>query len=482
MKLTSVLIPSLTLSLGLMMVLLIAPLGARAATLTALETVANVTAGTNDQGATTTATIANVAEVKATRTLTVNAVPLGNPETITIGSCVVTFGTVTQDINCADNAAAISTSTDATAAAIASRLRSLTGVTDTTGGHGALTITGTTTTAIFTTTNTEASSTPITFTDNTGGDVTSTASTSGVVPVAQRNTITIGGTAELGDIFTATLPTVGAVNYTSLSTDTTTTLIATGLGLAIVNSSGYASQAFTISTSTNTIVFNAKVAGTGFTQTSATTNRAAVAQTVTFTPAAIENADFNITINGTLYSVRMSAGATVKEVVEVFAPIVDANAAVACTEDDLKVSCSASSAGTAFTYSSNVTNVAAVTTSSSSGSSGGSKKKKTETKTTTTVSVPTKVTQTTVTTSSTVTFTTDLTVGVTGLEVKALQAYLNAKGFTVAVSGPGSKGNETMMFGGLTRAALAKFQAAKGIMPSVGYFGPKTRAYINANP
>ena len=77
-------------------------------------------------------------------------------------------------------------------------------------------------------------------------------------------------------------------------------------------------------------------------------------------------------------------------------------------------------------------------------------------------------------------FTRNLEVGGTGDDVLALQKFLNANGFTIAESGPGSSGNETSTFGGLTRAALAKFQAANGITPAVGYFGPKTRAAINA--
>lgn len=78
------------------------------------------------------------------------------------------------------------------------------------------------------------------------------------------------------------------------------------------------------------------------------------------------------------------------------------------------------------------------------------------------------------------TFTRDLTVGSRGDDVKALQQYLNSQGYQVAASGVGSPGSETTYFGPLTQAALAKFQAAKGVTPSVGYFGPKTRASIGA--
>ena len=66
----------------------------------------------------------------------------------------------------------------------------------------------------------------------------------------------------------------------------------------------------------------------------------------------------------------------------------------------------------------------------------------------------------------------------TGDDVKALQVYLNTHGFMIASSGPGSSGNETTKFGAATKAALSKFQKAKGITPAAGYFGPKTRASL----
>lgn len=78
-------------------------------------------------------------------------------------------------------------------------------------------------------------------------------------------------------------------------------------------------------------------------------------------------------------------------------------------------------------------------------------------------------------------WTRDLTLGSTGADVKALQQFLNGQGFMVASSGVGSTGNETEYFGALTKAALASFQAAKGISPAVGYFGPITRSFIATN-
>ncbi len=84
------------------------------------------------------------------------------------------------------------------------------------------------------------------------------------------------------------------------------------------------------------------------------------------------------------------------------------------------------------------------------------------------------------TVSASYTFTRNLTVGSTGDDVKALQQFLNAKGYQIASTGAGSLGNESTYFGGLTKAALAKFQAANGISPAVGYFGPITIAKVNA--
>jgi len=71
-------------------------------------------------------------------------------------------------------------------------------------------------------------------------------------------------------------------------------------------------------------------------------------------------------------------------------------------------------------------------------------------------------------------FTNDLTVGSTGAQVSSLQQLLISKGYLTAVSAP------TGYFGALTQKALAAFQAANGISPAVGYFGPKTRAFVNA--
>lgn len=75
-------------------------------------------------------------------------------------------------------------------------------------------------------------------------------------------------------------------------------------------------------------------------------------------------------------------------------------------------------------------------------------------------------------------FTRDLQLGDDHAEVRELQKYLNARGFTVSASGAGSPGRETTYFGEKTRQALAVFQATHKLNPPSGYFGAITRAFI----
>lgn len=72
-------------------------------------------------------------------------------------------------------------------------------------------------------------------------------------------------------------------------------------------------------------------------------------------------------------------------------------------------------------------------------------------------------------------FTTDLTVGSQGADVTALQQWLVAKGFLQMPAGVAYG-----YFGTLTKSALAAYQASVGITPAAGYFGPITRAKVNA--
>jgi peptidoglycan hydrolase-like protein with peptidoglycan-binding domain len=79
---------------------------------------------------------------------------------------------------------------------------------------------------------------------------------------------------------------------------------------------------------------------------------------------------------------------------------------------------------------------------------------------------------------STTTLSRDLYEGVSGEDVLTLQILLNANGYKVASTGSGSPGNETTYFGPATKAAVIRFQIARGISPAVGYVGPLTRAAL----
>lgn len=82
----------------------------------------------------------------------------------------------------------------------------------------------------------------------------------------------------------------------------------------------------------------------------------------------------------------------------------------------------------------------------------------------------------------------DLKLGDVDPEVLSLQKYLNARGFLVASSGPGSPGQETTRFGAGTRDAVIKFQEANadlilkpfGLTKGTGIVGGMTRRLINS--
>ena len=67
-------------------------------------------------------------------------------------------------------------------------------------------------------------------------------------------------------------------------------------------------------------------------------------------------------------------------------------------------------------------------------------------------------------------FTRSLTVGSQGADVTALQDYLTSTGHFIY------SGGSTGRFGAVTKAALVAWQAANGVSPASGYFGPVSRA------
>lgn len=69
-------------------------------------------------------------------------------------------------------------------------------------------------------------------------------------------------------------------------------------------------------------------------------------------------------------------------------------------------------------------------------------------------------------------------------EIRTLQKILNRTGYRVSKEGPGSRGQETAIFGQLTKSALLRFQCKKDIAcdsndAEYGVVGPKTRRALN---
>lgn len=75
--------------------------------------------------------------------------------------------------------------------------------------------------------------------------------------------------------------------------------------------------------------------------------------------------------------------------------------------------------------------------------------------------------------SASATFTMNLMVGSKGADVTALQNWLIKQGMSIPAGATGT-------FGPQTKAALAAWQAANGVSPASGFFGPITRAKVNA--
>jgi hypothetical protein len=75
-------------------------------------------------------------------------------------------------------------------------------------------------------------------------------------------------------------------------------------------------------------------------------------------------------------------------------------------------------------------------------------------------------------------FSTNLTIGSTGVDVVALQTWLMGNGFDI----PALSQSRTQRgyYGATTATAVAKYQASVGI-PATGYFGPATRAALNGS-
>jgi peptidoglycan hydrolase-like protein with peptidoglycan-binding domain len=82
---------------------------------------------------------------------------------------------------------------------------------------------------------------------------------------------------------------------------------------------------------------------------------------------------------------------------------------------------------------------------------------------------------------STYIFSSNISIGTTHKDVKILQELLNGNGYAVSLSGPGSKGRETDLYGPATQKAVQKLQSAYKVTPT-GNFGSITRLVASTLP
>ena len=88
------------------------------------------------------------------------------------------------------------------------------------------------------------------------------------------------------------------------------------------------------------------------------------------------------------------------------------------------------------------------------------------------INFPKNISLITAQTTSLYNFARDLTIGSKGEDVKKLQEFLKSEGFF--------EREATDYFGSITRNALIQYQKKVNISPASGYFGAKTRNYINS--
>ncbi len=182
--------------------------------------------------------------------------------------------------------------------------------------------------------------------------------------VAATDTITIpaGLSANANDYSVAIDGNTIDLGTSALTAAEVASAIASALTTAATGTSYVANGAYTVSTSSADVVFS-RTNGTNGAITRGDASYGSVAQVVTFTPSSVVSGEtFNIVINSSTYSFTSTA-ATAQNVVEGLQPLVNANSAVSCTEDNVKVTCTAATAGTSFSYS--------VSVSAPSGGGGG---------------------------------------------------------------------------------------------------------------
>ncbi|MDD5770067.1 MAG: DUF5011 domain-containing protein, partial [Candidatus Gracilibacteria bacterium] len=316
------------------------------------ETQANQTAGVdNTQIATTATPIANDVGTQSVTTFTVLTAGV-DLDKLYLDGCIISFSDGgTPDSDCSDGVGVIDTLINSTTTQQALALAGFIFTNYTSGDGG-------TDNFVLTHIGTPINGNPTQSTDPGTISVGSTNNTVGIQPVAQQNTITIGGVIEAGDTFIAHLP--GSVDASFTATTTSANDVATGLNQAILDSAGYASQDFTSSVLNNVVTLDAKVAGTGFTQTSDATNAVDIQQIVDFIPTnPTDGETFRASINGNNYDYTVVGTKTVAEVVTALQLLMSTETNTTCLDNATKITCSADVAGTHFNFGANIVDITA---------------------------------------------------------------------------------------------------------------------------
>jgi len=466
-----------------------------------VELVFENNAGDNTQSASFATTTPNDVGEPAVLTLEINSLPtLG--EYITIGMCDINFSADPENTNCSGNSSSVQLSDEFdnpyTTEELLQRISSISNVNTTVSGSSLIAAIDSEEPTKITYTTAEASLINldgIHFWDATGGDITLGTSSVGVLPVRQVLTLTISGVVEENDSYEVFLPGDTDLEYIANDGDTTTD-VANEIASQIVELPAYGGYDFDVATSTNTVTFTSKLPGVAFqAPTARATDGAAVAQRVSFMPFAVErNYRYTVTINDTDYTFRSTTAVLVDTILGMVAALESVPGVTCSNLENSLVNCQANVAGVSFTYAASVTKVP----SSGGGSIPRSAVVNSEVPSVDKIDVealraqvrsiiaqakalgipvpallytflgevtPAKIADR------------DMEQGENSGDVVALQKLLisYAKGSKAAAL---AQVGATGLFGPLTREALAEFQAAVGINPAQGYFGPKTRAYL----
>nr|MDD3720499.1 DUF5011 domain-containing protein [Candidatus Gracilibacteria bacterium] len=185
--------------------------------------------------------------------------------------------------------------------------------------------------------------------NNPGTSFTINSSAINKPAVAQVSTVTPAN-VEVGDVFTVI---INGTEITFTGTEASVANITAGLTSAI-NTSTEAVNVSAIDNSTD-IQITANNPGTSFTISSSATNKPAVAQIVNFTPTSLiyDHRVYRATIDGINFNFATNGGTVVQDILTGLQPSMNSGA-VTCSEDSIKITCTANVAGTPFTYDSTI--------------------------------------------------------------------------------------------------------------------------------